>query len=178
MAHLPAGRTVVHVASIRDPPVHHALAAPGGPPGDAPGSPWWPPLVAPWSRVPAAGTTGASPRLSPAARHRERAGQSSPAPGRIAAASFDRAIGWLNTEPWAIEDLQRKVVLAGSGTDTCINWIRLGLPAAAKSTAPAPTSGQTGYVAAMRRRSSAALYAGLPGLGGRGRLLAPGSGPA
>jgi hypothetical protein len=57
----------------------------------------------------------------------------------------------------AIEDLQGKVVLAGSCTYTCINWIRLGLPAAAKSTAPIPTSGQTAYVAAMRRRRSAAL---------------------
>jgi thiol-disulfide isomerase/thioredoxin len=37
---------------------------------------------------------------------------------------FDRATGWLNSEPLTAEDLQGKVVLADFWTYTCINWLR------------------------------------------------------
>jgi len=37
---------------------------------------------------------------------------------------FDKAAGWINSEPIAAEDLRGKVVLADFGTYTCINWLR------------------------------------------------------
>src|SRR6187401_2508592 len=37
---------------------------------------------------------------------------------------FDRAAGWLNSEPITADDLQGKVVVADFGTYTCINWLR------------------------------------------------------
>jgi hypothetical protein len=37
---------------------------------------------------------------------------------------FDRAAGWLNSEPLTAEDLRGKVVLADFCTYTCINWLR------------------------------------------------------
>ncbi len=37
---------------------------------------------------------------------------------------FDRAAGWLNSEPLTADDLQGKVVLADFCTYTCINWLR------------------------------------------------------
>jgi Thioredoxin like C-terminal domain len=37
---------------------------------------------------------------------------------------FDRAAGWLNSEPLTADDLRGKVVLADFGTYTCINWLR------------------------------------------------------
>jgi Thioredoxin like C-terminal domain/AhpC/TSA family len=37
---------------------------------------------------------------------------------------FDKAAGWLNSEPLTKDDLQGKVVLADFGTYTCINWLR------------------------------------------------------
>ena len=37
---------------------------------------------------------------------------------------FDKAAGWLNSEPLTADDLRGKVVLADFGTYTCINWLR------------------------------------------------------
>ena len=37
---------------------------------------------------------------------------------------FDRATGWLNSEPLTAEDLRGKVVLVDFWTYTCINWLR------------------------------------------------------
>ncbi len=37
---------------------------------------------------------------------------------------FDRAAGWLNSEPLTADDLRGKVVLADFCTYTCINWLR------------------------------------------------------
>ncbi len=37
---------------------------------------------------------------------------------------FDKAAGWLNTEPLTADDLRGKVVLADFCTYTCINWLR------------------------------------------------------
>jgi hypothetical protein len=37
---------------------------------------------------------------------------------------FERAAGWLNSEPITTDDLQGKVVVADFGTYTCINWLR------------------------------------------------------
>lgn len=45
-----------------------------------------------------------------------------PVEGRMP--GFDKAAGWLNSEPLTAEDLRRKVVLADFGTYTCINWLR------------------------------------------------------
>jgi Thioredoxin like C-terminal domain len=39
-------------------------------------------------------------------------------------ASFDGAIGWLNSEPLTAQGLRGRVVLVSFGTYTCINWIR------------------------------------------------------
>jgi hypothetical protein len=37
---------------------------------------------------------------------------------------FDKAAGWINSEPITDEDVRGKVVLADFGTYTCINWLR------------------------------------------------------
>ena len=37
---------------------------------------------------------------------------------------FERASGWLNSEPITADDLGGKVVLADFCTYTCINWLR------------------------------------------------------
>src|SRR5262245_19507142 len=37
---------------------------------------------------------------------------------------FDKAAGWINSEPVTADDLRGKVVLADFGTYTCINWLR------------------------------------------------------
>ncbi|MEO5921314.1 MAG: redoxin domain-containing protein [Pseudolysinimonas sp.] len=43
---------------------------------------------------------------------------------RLHAPSFDGAVGWLNSEPLGLADLEGKVVLANFWTLTCINWLR------------------------------------------------------
>ena len=45
-----------------------------------------------------------------------------PVEGRMP--GFDRAAGWLNSEPITADDLQGKVAVADFGTYTCINWLR------------------------------------------------------
>ncbi len=45
-----------------------------------------------------------------------------PVEGRMP--GFERAAGWLNSEPLAANDLRGKVVLADFCTYTCINWLR------------------------------------------------------
>jgi Thioredoxin like C-terminal domain/AhpC/TSA family len=45
-----------------------------------------------------------------------------PVEGRMP--GFERAAGWLNSEPLTAKDLRGKVVLADFGTYTCINWLR------------------------------------------------------
>ena len=37
---------------------------------------------------------------------------------------FEKAAGWLNSEPLTADDLRAKVVVADFGTYTCINWLR------------------------------------------------------
>ena len=37
---------------------------------------------------------------------------------------FDKAAGWINSEPITADDLRGKVVVADFGTYTCINWLR------------------------------------------------------
>lgn len=48
--------------------------------------------------------------------------RSLPDEGRLA--SFDRATGWLNTDPLASEPLRGRVVLVDFWTYTCVNWLR------------------------------------------------------
>ena len=36
---------------------------------------------------------------------------------------FERAAGWLNSEPLTVDELRGKVVLADFCTYTCINWL-------------------------------------------------------
>jgi thiol-disulfide isomerase/thioredoxin/uncharacterized membrane protein len=45
-----------------------------------------------------------------------------PVEGRLA--TFDRAAGWLNSEPLTTDGLRGKVVLVDFWTYTCINWLR------------------------------------------------------
>src|SRR5262245_1478755 len=55
-------------------------------------------------------------------RHRHIGTAELPVEGRLP--GFDRATGWLNSEPLTQEDLQGKVVLTDFWTYTCINWLR------------------------------------------------------
>jgi CheY-like chemotaxis protein len=65
--------------------------------------------------------TGRSREMSPFSKASD-AVTALPVEGRFP--GFDRAAGWLNSEPLTADDLRGKVVLADFGTYTCINWLR------------------------------------------------------
>ncbi len=53
-----------------------------------------------------------------------RAGDAAELPVEGRLATFDRATGWLNSEPLTPEGLRGRVVLVDFWTYTCVNWIR------------------------------------------------------
>jgi len=74
----------------------------------------------------ARGTTSGSPSrpgiLRSLAHHLAGDAADLPIEGRLP--SFERAAGWLNSEPLAPEGLRGRVVLVDFWTYTCINWLR------------------------------------------------------